>query len=50
MEHEGDPEDVAIVIDTALRNLTAQQEKDLIVHNWNEWRRQREQEGRVAVG
>jgi hypothetical protein len=43
-------DNAAIVIDTALGNLTARQEKELIGRNWDEWRRQREQQGKKSVG
>jgi len=39
-----------VVIDTALGNLTAQQEQNMIGDNWDEWRRQRDAEKKKAVG
>ncbi|GCA75599.1 hypothetical protein MiTe_02435 [Microcystis aeruginosa NIES-2520] len=43
-------DNAAIAIDTALGNLTAREGKELIGRNWAEWRRQREQQGKIAVG
>lgn len=43
-------DNAAIVIDTALFNLTAREEKELIGRNWDEYNRQRKQEGKVSVG
>ena len=40
---------IVIVIDSALGNLTAGQEQDMIAANWDAWRQQREQEGKEKV-
>jgi hypothetical protein len=43
-------DNAVIVIDTALGNLTARQEKDMIAANWDEYRRQKRQAGLTSIG